>query len=72
MKTNIFKTELIANYMKSNNLSKNKFCKLCKISPQSFDKIFDCNLTVGLKVVYKITRTIDIRLCEFFCDKHQQ
>ncbi len=36
---NIIKTELIENFVKENNLSKSKFCKMCKISQSTLYKI---------------------------------
>ena len=36
---NTIKTELIENFIKDNNLSKSKFCKMCKISQSTLNKI---------------------------------
>ena len=38
---NLIKTEIFENYMKEHNLSKNAFCKLCKISPSVLKKIMN-------------------------------
>lgn len=35
---NRIKIEMLYDYMKNNNLSKTKFCKLCNISPAIFKK----------------------------------
>ena len=36
---NTIKTELIENFIKDNNLSKSKFCEMCKISQSTLNKI---------------------------------
>lgn len=35
---NRIKIEMVYDYMKKNNLSKTKFCKMCKVSPAIFKK----------------------------------
>lgn len=35
------KVELIDKFIKQNNISKSKFCKLCKISPETLKKIYE-------------------------------
>lgn len=37
---NTIKTELIESFIKDNNLSKSKFCKMCKISQSTLNKIW--------------------------------
>ena len=49
--------DLIKNFMKENNLSKSKFCKLCDISVSTFDKFFsgkEFNLRIKtiMKLIY--------------------
>lgn len=56
---NVVKTELIENYIKENNLSKAKFCKMCKISPTTLSKIMN-NQDVRLLALFKITRVMGI------------
>ena len=36
---NTIKNELIENFIKENNLSKSKFCEMCKISQSTLNKI---------------------------------
>ncbi len=62
----IFKTELIDNYMIENKLSKNRFCKLCKISISTLNKIFAHDDNIGTIALFKIARTLSIRICELF------
>ena len=40
---NTIKTELIENFIKENNLSKSKFCKMWKISQSTWNKIMTNN-----------------------------
>ena len=61
----IVKTELIEQYLKENELSKTKFCKICKISPGTLTKIMN-NQSVSLVAIYKITRTMGIYLHQIF------
>ena len=72
---NRIKIEMVYDYMKNNNLSKTKFCKLCNIIPAIFKKIEMFNLS-GRKVVkgynfniatlFKIAKFIGVKLYEFF------
>ena len=61
----ILKTELIEDYLKENNLSKAKFSKMCKISPDTLTRIMN-NQNVSLVSVFKITRGMGIYLHEIF------
>jgi len=52
----VFRTELIEEYMKEKSLSKTKFCKACKISIASLNKVLSNNFDIGIKVVFKICK----------------
>ena len=56
----MIKTEIIENYMKEHNLSKTKFCKICKISPSTFNKIMANDRNFGLIALFKIARVMEI------------
>ena len=62
---NIIKTELIENYIKDNQLSKTKFCKICKICPSTLKKIFN-NEDVNLIALFKIARVMNIHIHQLF------
>lgn len=59
---NIIKTEVILEFMEKNNLSPTAFCKFCKISKSSYDKIMNNDLRVKIKTVLKIMVAMKIRL----------
>ena len=45
---NTIKTEIIEKYMNENKLSKTKFCKMCKISPSTLNKIMTKNTLLDM------------------------
>ncbi|MDE5788859.1 MAG: helix-turn-helix domain-containing protein [Clostridia bacterium] len=57
--------EVIKNYIKENNLSKTKFCKLCKISLQTFNKVLNGE-DVYLGALFKISRALNINISVLF------
>lgn len=62
---NLIKTELITNYLKEHNLSKTKFCKLCKISVSTFNRIMN-GKPFYLIALFRIARTIKVDLHQLF------
>ncbi|MBD5100505.1 MAG: helix-turn-helix transcriptional regulator [Clostridiales bacterium] len=60
-----FNKKLVDDYIKKNNLSITKFCKLCHISPNTYKKLInneDCRLNVALK----ISSFLDVSINEMF------
>lgn len=55
------KTELIEKYIKENNLSKTKFCKMCKISYGTLKRILN-NEDFGLIALFKIARVMKLHV----------
>ncbi len=58
-------TELIANYMVENHLTKTEFCKQCGISTNSLNKILkqeNCNLSS----LFKVAKTLGIPIYRLF------
>lgn len=51
---NTIKTELIENFIKENNLSKSKFCEMCKISQSTLNKIMTNNENFKMIALFKI------------------
>ncbi len=58
--------KIISDYMAENNLSKSKFCKMCKISILSFDKVMSGSLNCSIIILFKIANVINVRVCEMF------
>lgn len=63
---NTIKTELIENFIKDNNLSKSKFCKMCKISQSTLDKIMTSNENFRIIALFKIARVLKIEVYQIF------
>ena len=63
---NTTKTELIENFIKENNLSKSKFCKMCKISQSTLNKIITNNENFRIIALFKIARVLKIQVFEMF------
>lgn len=63
---NTIKNELIENFIKDNNLSKSKFCKMCKISQSTLNKIITNNENFRIIALFKIARVLKIQVFEMF------
>ena len=61
-----YKTELIENFRKQNNLTVIKFCKLCKIYEGSYYKIINQQLKCRASVIFKIARAMNIHMSELY------
>ena len=62
-------TQLILDFMKKNNLSKTKFCKFCKISKKSFNKIMLNDMDFCPYYLYNISLVLDVYLYDLFNNK---
>lgn len=60
------KTELIENFLKSNNMTKTKFCEICKISLPTLNKIFKNQFNFKLTALFKVARALGINSYEMF------
>lgn len=56
--------KIIEDYIKNNNLSKTKFCKMCGISLYNLNKILKNDLTVKIIPLLKVIKYIDISSCD--------
>ncbi len=65
----IFNLETIKNYMRDNNLTKTKFCKLSKISVKTFNKILNHQLNFRSIAIFRIAKTMKIPVHLLFLDK---
>ena len=63
---NTIKTELIENFIKENNLSKSKFCEMCKISQSTLNKIITNNENFRIIALFKIARVLKIEVYQMF------
>ena len=63
---NTIKSELIENFIKENNLSKSKFCKMCKISQRTLNKIMTNSENFRIIALFKIARVLKIQVFEMF------
>lgn len=62
----MIKTELIINYLNKEKLSKTAFCKKCKISYSTLNKILNNEENYNLIALFKIAKILNIRICEIF------
>lgn len=60
-----FNQKIIKDYMEKHQLSMSAFCKLCKITPTTYKKIFN-NVLENMRVssVYKIAKTLNVRIMD--------
>lgn len=63
----VIKTEIFENYMKENSLSKTKFCKMCGIGVDAFNRMFS-RQNFRISALFKIAKVIKIEVCEMFKD----
>ncbi len=63
---NTIKTDIIEKYMNENKLSKTKFCKICKISPITLNKIMTNDDNFGIIALFKIARVIKVHVYQMF------
>ena len=63
---NTIKTELIENFIKENDLSKSKFCNMCKISQSTLNKIMTNSENFRIIALFKIAKVLKIRVYQMF------
>lgn len=63
---NAINKALIENYLKENNMCKTKFCKVCKISPATLNKILSGNLNFSITALFKIAKMLKIYVYQLF------
>ena len=59
-------TKLIEKYIEENNLSKRKFCQICKINPSTLKKIMTNDGNLRITALFKITRVLNVYIHELF------
>lgn len=60
------KTYLFDKYMEQNNLSKTAFCKKCKITLPTLNKIYSGKENFRITALFKISKIIKIQVFEMF------
>ncbi len=63
---NTINIEIIKNFMKKNKISKTTFCKMCKISSSTLNKIMTKNNNFRIIALFKIARVIKIQVYQMF------
>ena len=61
-----FNIERIMGFMKENNLSKRKFCKLCGFSMTTLNKVLNDDLSLRSPVLLKLSRAMNVEIKELF------
>lgn len=62
----VINTCIIENYLKDNDLSKNKFCKNYNFSISTLNNILKNNLHINIKAIFKLAKIINIKVSELF------
>lgn len=63
---NLVNTEIIKNYLKENKLSKENFCKQCKICLETLNRILDNESEISLVSLFKIAVQMNVNFHELF------
>ena len=63
---NTIKIEIIKNYLLKNKISKTKFCKMCKISPSTLNKILANDDNFEIIALFKIAKVIKVEVYQMF------
>ena len=63
---NTIKIEVIERFIFENKISKTKFCKMCKISPSTLNKIMTNDDNFGIIALFKIARVIKVQVYQMF------
>ena len=58
------KIDKIRDYIKENNLTKQKFCTMSKIGNKTLNKILNGDIDISIKILIKIARAMEIELAE--------
>lgn len=59
-----FNINVIKNYLKENNLTIKKFCKICNIKYYNYRQMIKNDFNIYSNVLYKVCRTINIKLAD--------
>ncbi len=62
---NVVNVQKIKRYVEKNSLTKSSFCKLCKISVATLNRIYG-GKDFYLCALFKIAKAMGVRVCELF------
>ncbi len=60
-----FKKEVVEKYLRTNKITKTKFCKLCGISTHTLEKVMN-NKNYRITALFKIAKVIKIEVHQMF------
>ncbi len=60
-----FKKEVVEKYLRTNKITKTKFCKLCGISAHTLEKVMN-NKNYRITALFKIAKVIKIEVHQMF------
>lgn len=58
------KTYLIEEYLKEKNLTKKEFCRLCKMSYPTLQKVLKQDYTVRIGAIFKIAKQMNLYITD--------
>lgn len=62
----IIKIGIIKNFITENKISKTKFCKMCKISPSTLNKILANGENFRIIALFKIAKVLKVQVYQMF------
>lgn len=63
---NLIKTELIEEFLKEKEWSKSEFCRQCKISYKTFQKIMSNDYNFDLRALFRVCRIMGVDIYKIF------
>lgn len=68
MKTQMFNSKLIYNYMSENEIGKTAFCRQCKISVSTLNKLLNNDFNVRTVALFRLSRVLKSRINDLFSE----
>ena len=66
-----FNAEFVLNYMKENNISKTKLCKLCHIGKKKPNRFLQDDLSLRVDILWKLANGMNVDLKELLYKQKQ-
>jgi len=60
------RTKLIEIFMKTSPITKEEFCKKCKITSKAFDKIMQNDLSISIRTLARVANAMHLNLYQMF------
>lgn len=61
----VVNVQMIKQFIEQKALSKTHFCKLCKISVSTLNRIY-CGKDFNLLALFRVVKVMGVRVCELF------